>query len=74
MMAYVELKLCMNDKAYLHYMYRKVKDRIQEKTNSYNQIKMCTCMNVVDVLRWPIAPEWVLLISFFMNEMNDSIA
>ena len=35
----------MKDKAYLYHMYCKVKDRIQRENKSYNQIKMCMCMD-----------------------------
>jgi hypothetical protein len=31
MMAYVKLRVGMNDKAYLHHIYCKVKNRIQEE-------------------------------------------
>jgi hypothetical protein len=60
MIADVELKVGMKDKAYLHHMYCKVKDQIQEKSNSYKQIKMCTLMNVVDMVWWILSLEWVL--------------
>ena len=35
----------MKYKAYLYHIYCKVKNRSKEKNKSYNQIKMCTCMN-----------------------------
>ena len=35
----------MKDKAYLYHIYCKVKDRIQRENKSYNQIKMCICMD-----------------------------
>ena len=57
MIAYVELKVGMNDKAYLHHIYCKVKDWIQEKSNSYNQIKMCTCMDMMGTVRCILGPK-----------------
>jgi hypothetical protein len=38
----------MKDKAYLYHIYCKVKTGSKEKNKSYNQIKMCTCMDMVD--------------------------
>ena len=35
----------MKNNSYLYHMYCKVKDRIQRESKSYNQIKMCTCID-----------------------------
>jgi hypothetical protein len=41
----------------------KSKTGSKEKMKSYNQINMCMCMNVVDMVRWSLVAEWVLVIT-----------
>jgi hypothetical protein len=64
----VKLRVGMNDKAYLYHIYCKVKNRIQENNNSYNPIKMCTCMDMIYMVRWILGPEWVLDVTI-LDEM-----
>ena len=55
----------MNDKAYLHPYIAKSKTGSKEKIKSYNQIKMCMYMDMVDMVRWILGPEWVLAITIY---------
>jgi hypothetical protein len=49
----------MKDKVCLYRIYCKVKTGSKEKSKSYNQIKMCTCMDMVDDEWWM---KWKLLL------------
>jgi hypothetical protein len=60
MIAYVDLKVGYEWQGILASIYCKVKNRIQEKNNSYNQIKKCTCMDVMSMVRCILDPDWVL--------------
>jgi hypothetical protein len=39
-----------------------------EKNNSYNRIKMCTCMGVMDMVRWILDSEQVLAITIYIYD------
>jgi hypothetical protein len=45
MMAICGARGRIKDKAYLHHIYCKIENWIQGKNNSYNPIKMCTCLD-----------------------------
>ena len=45
--------------------FAKSKTGSKEKIKSYNQIKMCTCMGMMDMVRWILGPEWVLDITIY---------
>jgi hypothetical protein len=38
----------------------KSKTESKEKIKSNNQIKMCMCRHMMDMVRWILGPEWVL--------------
>ena len=46
--------------------FAKSKTGSTEKIKSYHQIKMCTGMAMVCMVRWILGPEWVLDITIYM--------
>jgi hypothetical protein len=52
----MELKVGYKDEAYLHHIYCKVKTGSKEKIKSYNQIKICMCRDMMDMVRWILGP------------------
>jgi hypothetical protein len=47
----------IKDKEYLHDIYCEVKNRIQRGNKSYDQMKMCTYTDMVNMVRWILGRE-----------------
>jgi hypothetical protein len=54
----------VKDKAYSYIV--KSKTRSKKKIKSYNQIKTCMCMDMMDMVRWILGPKWVLDITIYI--------
>jgi hypothetical protein len=42
----------------------------KEKTKSCDHIRMCTYMGMMDMVRWILGPDWVLVITIF-DELDE---
>jgi hypothetical protein len=48
----------------------KSKTRSKEKIKSYDHIKMCIYIGMMDMVRWVPGPDWVLVITIF-DELDE---